>query len=567
MEKIKAFFKQIKENLSQSKLNLAIFISCIIVIFLSVWLLILLLTREEEVTTSFDGIGEVAVETGKETGEEIEKESSTEDESEALTDSEKEQDERIQAEIKKSNQWSGDGGHFMQYDINLTNVSKDIVSDWELVLTFSGEITVSQGWGGTFTSEGKRLIIQPVDYTKEIPVEEVRNLGVIISGGEDIVVTEYEVKIKDETQHVKYEEPVREDETQESVTENMSTQESATPGQAEVQTHKQNQNAQSSQQQGNQQNTVGTVTTGTVSEHGRLHVNGRNIVDERGNVFQIQGVSTHGLAWFGEYVNLESFRALKNMGVNTIRLAMYTSEYGGYCNGGDREQLKKLVNNGVQYATELDMYVIIDWHILSDGNPKTYENDAVQFFSEMAGRYASYSNVLYEICNEPNNGTDWNTIRDYANRVIATIREKDKDAIIIVGTPNWSQYVDEASLSPITGYDNIVYALHFYAATHKDELRQKLETAVRNQLPLLVSEFSICDASGNGGIDINSANTWMNLLDFYGIGYVAWNLSNKQETSSLLQSSCAKLGGFTYEDLSETGKWYSSLLQSKHTMQ
>lgn len=40
-------------------------------------------------------------------------------------------------------------------------------------------------------------------------------------------------------------------------------------------------------------------------------------------------------------------------------LAMYTEEYNGYCSGGNQAELRKLINNGVKYATELGMYVII----------------------------------------------------------------------------------------------------------------------------------------------------------------------------------------------------------------
>ena len=47
------------------------------------------------------------------------------------------------------------------------------------------------------------------------------------------------------------------------------------------------------------------------------------------------------------------------------------------------------------------MYVIIDWHVLSDQNPNKHKNDAITFFREMAEKYKNQSNVLYEICNEP----------------------------------------------------------------------------------------------------------------------------------------------------------------------
>ena len=115
--------------------------------------------------------------------------------------------------------------------------------------------------------------------------------------------------------------------------------------------------------------------------------------------------------------------------------------------------------------------------------------------------------------------------------------------------------MDEAAADPITGYDNIMYTLHFYAATHKEDLRNTMVNAIKAGLPVFISEFSICDASGNGGVDYDQAQKWMDVINEYGISYVAWNLSNKSETSALISSSCNKTSDFTESDLSETGKW------------
>lgn len=295
-----------------------------------------------------------------------------------------------------------------------------------------------------------------------------------------------------------------------------------------------------------------------------LRVTGSRLTDSNGNPVQLRGISTHGLAWFPDYVNKDCFLQLKNeWSANVIRLAMYTAEYGGYCTGGDQAQLKELVKNGVQYATEADMYVIIDWHILSDGNPNTYKEEAKAFFAEMAELYADHNNVLYEICNEPNGSTSWNDIKSYAEEIIPVIRTYDHDAVVIVGTPNWSQYVDQAAAEPITDYDNIMYALHFYAATHTDSLRNTMVSAANAGLPIFVSEYGICDASGNGAIDEYQANQWINTMDEYGISYVAWSLSNKEETSAILSGKCSKTSDFIENDLSASGKWLYRMLTDK----
>lgn len=294
---------------------------------------------------------------------------------------------------------------------------------------------------------------------------------------------------------------------------------------------------------------------------GALHVEGTRLMGSDGKPVQLKGISTHGLAWFPGYINEECFRELRReWNANVIRLAMYTAESGGYCTGGDKEQLKNLIRDGVQYAADEDMYVIIDWHILSDADPNTHKDEAKAFFAEMSSEYKDADHVLYEICNEPNGNTSWQDIKAYAKEVIEVIRANDKDAVILVGTPNWSQYVDQAAADPITGYDNIMYTLHFYAATHKDDLRGKMTAAVEAGLPVFVSEYGICDASGNGAIDKAQADQWIKVMDSCGISYVAWNLSNKGETSAILRSSCSKTSGFSADDLSESGQWLYQML-------
>ena len=307
------------------------------------------------------------------------------------------------------------------------------------------------------------------------------------------------------------------------------------------------------------------TTTYYDASAGRLHVKGTKLVGKKGHEVQLRGVSTHGLSWYPQYVNDKCFAQLHDKwGANVVRLAMYTEEYNGYCSGDakNRSDLKKRIKKGVRLAKKHKMYVIVDWHILSDGNPNSHKKEAKAFFREMSREFKGYNNVIYEICNEPNNGTSWKEIKSYAKSVISTIRKNDKKAVIVVGTPTWSQDVDQAAADPIKG-DNIMYALHFYAATHKADLRNKMTAAINKGLPVFVTEYGICDASGNGAIDKKEADRWIQTMDEYGVSYIAWNLSNKQESSSIIKSSCPKVSGFKKSELSDEGRWLYHLLRKK----
>ncbi|MCR5704846.1 MAG: glycoside hydrolase family 5 protein [Eubacterium sp.] len=316
---------------------------------------------------------------------------------------------------------------------------------------------------------------------------------------------------------------------------------------------------------------------------GKLRVEGIHLVDENGITVQLKGISTHGLAWFPDYVNKDAFRWLKEQGnVNVIRLSMYTSEWGGYCvSSGNQKELKVLIDQGIQDATKLGMYVIVDWHMLGadeqdreDCNPLHYLEESKKFFGELSQKYKDYNNIIYEICNEPNNGefgeefqVTWADVKQYADEIIPIIR-KNTDNIIVVGTPNWSSDVSSPAMelgtknSLSTKYTNIMYTFHFYAASHKEYERGKVEEAVKAGLPIFVTEYDSCDASGDGKIDKTSMRQWMELLNRYQISCVKWNLSNKDETSAFLKKSCNKLNHWDKEDLSPSGQLMIKLYQN-----
>lgn len=284
----------------------------------------------------------------------------------------------------------------------------------------------------------------------------------------------------------------------------------------------------------------------------RLSTTNNRVVDENGNPYVIKGISTHGIAWFPEIINEKSFSQFKeDFGINTVRLAMYTAESGGYCTDGDQKKLEKQIDQGVELCRKLNMYCVIDWHILSDQDPLDHLPQAETFFEKMAKKYGKVPNVIFEICNEPNGNTTWEQVSEYANTIIPIIREHSQN-LILVGTPSWSQDIDQAAKAPLD-HENIAYTLHFYAATHKDDLRAKYESVV-NKIPIVVSEFGICDASGNGTIDEESANAWMKLLDQYNTGRILWNASNKDESSSIFKPE-TDLTNWTLNDLSASGKW------------
>ncbi|PCK09928.1 MAG: endoglucanase [Alteromonadaceae bacterium] len=236
--------------------------------------------------------------------------------------------------------------------------------------------------------------------------------------------------------------------------------------------------------------------------------------------------------WGGEnFYNAQTVSDLRNdWDSSIIRAAMGVEDEGGYLDNpsGNEDKVRAVVDAAVAN----DMYVIIDWHT---HHAEDNTGAAIDFFSRMSADYGHLDNVIYEIYNEPIN-TSWGTIKSYAEQVIPAIRQNDPDNLIIVGTPFFSQRVDEASVNPITSSINIAYTLHFYAGTHFDDLRDKARTAMSNGIALFSTEWGTVEASGDGAVNHGNTDAWMSFLLDNGISHANWAVNDKAEGASLFNS-------------------------------
>lgn len=280
--------------------------------------------------------------------------------------------------------------------------------------------------------------------------------------------------------------------------------------------------------------------TGTtpVAINGQLRVCGVNLCNQYDRPIQLRGMSTHGLQWFYNCYNDASLDALANdWQADLLRISMYVQEDGYET---DPAGFTSRVNTLVDKAEQRGMYALIDFHTLTPGDP-TYNLDrAKTFFAAVSARNANKNNVIYEVTNEPN-GVSWSTIKSYAEQVIPVIRANDPDAIVVVGTRAWSSLglseggnSTEVINNPVNA-SNVMYAFHFYAASHKDSYRAELELAAA-RLPMFVTEFGTVTYTGDGAVDTASSNAWLDMLDRLKISYANWTYSDADEGSAAFRS-------------------------------
>lgn len=430
---------------------------------------------------------------------------------------------------KKSSSWEEGGKKCGGYEIVITN-NGDTVNSWTAKVTVPGNTKLMSQWNGIFSISGNTMTVKNESYNGTI--EKGKSVSFGFNYSADAYINEGKVTVNGST--------------------------AGTSAGNSSNNNNNNNNTSTTKKPAATVPQAPSDPKGTtpVSQHGQLSVKNGQLVDKSGKGYQLRGMSTHGLTWFPEFVNESAFKTLRDdWNTNVVRLAMYVDEWGnGQCYMGNKSGSLELLEKGVDICIKLDMYVIIDWHVLNPGDPSKYTNEAKSFFETVSKRYAKYPNVIYEICNEPNGGASWSgNIKPYAEKIIPVIRKNAPNSVIIVGTPTWSQEIDKPLSDPLN-YKNVMYAFHFYAATHAG-LRSNVENCVAQGLPVFVSEFGTCDASGGGANDFNETQKWLSYFDKQGISYCNWSICNKDETCSVLRPGTSANGNWSESDLTENGKW------------
>lgn len=293
-----------------------------------------------------------------------------------------------------------------------------------------------------------------------------------------------------------------------------------------------------------------------------LHVSGTALLNAEGDTMVLNGPSLGWHSNWGRFYNEGTVKALKEKwGANITRAAIGAHPSGDCVNGYSVDSVNavNLAMKVIDAAIANDMYVICDWH--SHNNTLA---DAKNFFTVITEKYGDKPNILYEIWNEPLD-IPWQEIRDYAAEVIPVIRKNAPGAVIIVGTPKWDQDVDIAAENPVDA-PNLLYSLHYYAGTHKDWNRDKAQKAIDAGLPLFISECGSMDHTGDGPIDYESWQAWMDFADSNNLSVLMWDIADKNETCSMISATASDNGmEWKEDDLKEWAKLARKTIKERNS--
>jgi endoglucanase len=296
-----------------------------------------------------------------------------------------------------------------------------------------------------------------------------------------------------------------------------------------------------------------------VKEHGRLKVDGAQLKDEKGKAVVLRGMSFGWHNWWPRFYNAGAVQWLKNdWSCTVVRAAMGVEPDGGYLKqpSWSTEKIKAVIDAAIKE----NIYVIIDWH-----SHNINLNEAKAFFTEMAKTYGKQPHIIYELFNEPDEES-WADVKAYSIELIKTIRAIDPDNIILVGSPHWDQDIHIVADDPIKGFDNLMYTFHYYAATHKQELRDRGTYAVSKGLPIFISESAGMESSGDGPINHDEWQKWIDWAETNKISWITWSVSDKKETCSVLLPSASSNGNWKEKDLNVSGIKSRELLRKYNAM-
>jgi endoglucanase len=305
-------------------------------------------------------------------------------------------------------------------------------------------------------------------------------------------------------------------------------------------------------------------TTSFVSKHGALQVKEGKIVDKHNLPPQLRGISLSWSIWGGrKYYNDEVVKWLKSdFNISLLRVSMAVQPDSGYLQ--DPVGQEKMIVKTIDAAIKQGIYVLIDWH---DHHADQHVQQSKMFFSKMAKKYAGVPNVIYEIWNEPER-IEWSIIKKYAQEVVPEIRKHDPKGLIIVGGPAWDQDVDVIAKDPITQYNNLAYSFHFYASdpNHQQGLMAKADEAIKSGLPLLVTEWGVGEADGNGKFDVDKTNNWVAWMEKNKLSWANWNITDKDETTAILKPGAAVKAKWPLSSLTPAGVYIREQLRKLNAL-
>jgi len=264
-----------------------------------------------------------------------------------------------------------------------------------------------------------------------------------------------------------------------------------------------------------------------------ISVKGNKFVDPQGNTILFRGLSISDpdkLASQGHW-NREHFVRVQEMGAKVVRIPVHPAAW----RGRTPAEYLKLLDQAVGWCTELNMYIMLDWHtignlttgLFQDPMYETTLQDTYNFWRIAARHYAGHNTIAFwELFNEPTTYRGelgpviWNDWKHICENEISIIRAYNPQAIALVAGFDWAYDLTPIREAPINA-PNIGYVTHPYEFKRPQPWEPKWELDfgfAKDTYPVVATEFGGAEA----GPPDSYGPSIIRYLESKGISWLVW---------------------------------------------
>lgn len=305
-----------------------------------------------------------------------------------------------------------------------------------------------------------------------------------------------------------------------------------------------------------------------------IKVEGNQFVNENGEKILFRGLSIsdpdkiENQGHWGKY----HFEKVRDMGAMIVRIPVHPVAW----EERTPEKYLELLDEAVEWCTDLGMYVIIDWHSIGNLGMELFQNpmyntskqETYEFWRTIARHFRGNNTVaFYEIFNEPTlyrgqlGSMTWPEWKKINENIIHLIRAYDPEPIPLVAGFDWAYDLTPLHTNPIDA-EGIGYVSHPYEHKRKPPWEPKWEENfgfAADQYPVMVTEFGFGVRPGQTIDDDHYGNHIIGYLEKKGISWVCW-VFDPEWGPRMMQS------WDTYE-LTESGKFFRKAMHGELKIQ